>query len=82
MFIRRSPDNFIVQVAAENEGSWELEEKNPQYPVLQVNGANYTNVFEVKPDSTKPTDLKRLLYNKEAGFISAEYYDGRLLQLE
>jgi len=50
--------------------------------VLQVNGIDYNEVFEVKPDSTKPSDLKRLLYNKEVGFISASYYDGRSLELE
>lgn len=82
MFILRSPSSFTVQVAVESHGSWRLEAHNYTYPVLQVNGTTYNNVFEVEPDSTKPSDLKRLLYNKEAGFISIEYYDGRLLQLQ
>ncbi|WP_242920095.1 hypothetical protein [Pontibacter liquoris] len=78
-FITRRPENFTLQLAVENRGTWEVDENNPKYPTLQVNGVNYNNVFEVKLDSTKASDLKRLLYSKEKGFISVEYYDGKKL---
>ncbi|WP_347158937.1 hypothetical protein [Pontibacter chitinilyticus] len=79
--IVRKPESLEVKLAAEKNSSWEIDENNPKYPSLELNGTTYSQVFEVNLDSTKTGSLKRLLYSQTNGFIRAEYYDGRLLQL-
>ena len=81
-FLKR-PDKFEVTLLVENQGEYTIDESQPTYPSVEVNSTVYSNVFEViKTDSSKATNLKRLLFNKEFGFISVEYYDGRKLELK
>ncbi|MBD1395569.1 hypothetical protein H9Q13_00185 [Pontibacter sp. JH31] len=81
-FLKR-PDTFEVILLVENQGEYTIDETQPTYPSLDVNNTLYTNVFEVtNPDGSKATNMKRLLFNKEFGFISVEYYDGKKLELK
>lgn len=80
-YILRRPDSLTVKLAVEGSDTWTLATQSPAYSTLNVNGADYNNVYEITPDSTKPAGVKRLLYSKEKGFISISFYDGRMLQL-
>lgn len=79
-FFQKSHDKFDVVLLIDRVGDVTLDIMQPTFPTLEVNNTLYTNVFEiVKSDSTKATDLKRLLFNKDFGYISVEYYDGKKL---
>ncbi|MCC9137858.1 hypothetical protein ACFSKU_01810 [Pontibacter silvestris] len=80
-YILRRPDSLTVKLAVEGNDTWKIEETTPTYNTLNVNGQDYNNVYEINSDSTKDTGIKRLLYSKEKGFISIDFYDGRKLQL-
>ncbi|MDX5419734.1 MAG: hypothetical protein LPK09_11005 [Hymenobacteraceae bacterium] len=81
-FLKR-PDKFEVTLLVENKGEYTIDEDQPTYPTVEVNNTLYTNVFEViNTDATKATNMKRLLFNKEFGFLSVEYYDGKKLELK
>jgi hypothetical protein len=81
-YILKRPDNLQVVLVVEERGEFEINEAEPTHATLTINDVAYNNVFEiVKTDSTKTTNLKRLRFNKEFGFLSAEYYDGKKLQL-
>ncbi|MHC2990483.1 hypothetical protein OB13_02385 [Pontibacter sp. HJ8] len=81
-YILKKPDTLQVVIVVEERGEFEINEAQPTYATLTINNVAYSNVFEiVKTDSTKTTNLKRLRFNKQFGFLSAEYYDGKKLQL-
>lgn len=81
-FLKRS-DSFEVTLLVENKGEYTIDESQPTYPSVEVNNTLYSNVFEViNTDGSKATNMKRLLFNKEFGFISVEYYDGKKLELK
>ena len=79
-YILRRPNNLTVQLLVEGRGAYEINESTPTYPSLEVDGTVYNNVFEVKKDSTAATSVKRILFNKEVGFISVELYGGKKLR--
>jgi hypothetical protein len=79
-YILKRPETFEVVLIVENGGDHKINTAQPTYPTKDINNTLYSNVFEVvKTDSTKTTNLKRLLFNKEVGFLSVEYYNGKKL---
>jgi hypothetical protein len=80
-YILKRPDSLEVRVAVENRGDWVIDKDNPTYETLEVNGYDYLNVYEVKPDSVKANSVKKILFNKEFGFLLVDFYDGRQLRL-
>ncbi|WP_242928691.1 hypothetical protein [Pontibacter vulgaris] len=80
--ILKTPEDLTVNLVVEDRGTYKIDKANPTFATLDLNGFTYNNVFEVKADSTKATSLKRLLFNKEFGFLSLEMYDGRKLDLK
>lgn len=80
-YILKRPSKFEVVLMVEGRGEYKLDLSQPTYPTLDVNNTTYTDVFEiVKTDNAKETNLKRLLFNKEFGFLSVEYFDGKKLE--
>ncbi|MBB6610773.1 hypothetical protein H7F15_06965 [Pontibacter sp. Tf4] len=77
-FLKR-PDKLDVKVSVENRGEWSLDIDNPTYPTIELDGQTYTNVYEVTPDSTKPSSVKQILFNKAYGFLYIGFYDGKYL---
>lgn len=81
-YILKRPDKFEVVLIVEGRGEFKLANlEQPTYPSLEVNNKEYSDVFEVvKTDDSKETNVKRLLFNKEFGYLSVEYFDGRKLE--
>ncbi|WP_018478556.1 hypothetical protein [Pontibacter roseus] len=81
-FFLKRPNTFDMALLVEEVGEYEINETQPTYPTATVNNNLYSEVFEVvRTDSSKTTNLKRILFNKEFGFLSVEYYNGKKLQL-
>ncbi|WP_106219187.1 hypothetical protein [Pontibacter ummariensis] len=77
-------DTLLVRVGVGKLGAWEINKDKPTHQSLEVNGKTYASVFEVKPGnntaSPQPTDVKRILFNKEQGFLSIEFHNGKKLE--
>lgn len=80
-YILKRPDTLEVRLAVENRGDWAIDQNNPTYPSLEVNGYDYLDVYEVTPDSVKSNSVKKILFNKQFGFLLVDFYDGRQLRL-
>lgn len=78
--ILSKPGDLLVEVGVADHGVWEINEQEPAYESLEVNGRAYNNVHEVVTNSTSTGDVKRILYNKEFGFLSVEFNGGKTLQ--
>lgn len=80
--ILRQPDNLQVELSVADHGVWEINELQPTYESREINGRVYNNVYEVITNNTDNGGARRILYNKEFGFLSVEFNGGRLLQLK
>ncbi|RDV16214.1 hypothetical protein DXT99_05970 [Pontibacter diazotrophicus] len=79
--ILRQPDNLQVELSVADHGIWEINnEAPPTFESHEINGRAYNNVYEVITNSTDDGGVRRILYNKEFGFLSIEFNDGRVLQ--
>ncbi|WP_439882060.1 hypothetical protein ACSX1A_02640 [Pontibacter sp. MBLB2868] len=84
-YVIKRPNNLIVSLVLQGNGSFEIDENNPTYPTLPINGLNYKDVFEIKKDTsstTKVGDVKQILFNKENGYIKVVYFGGKSIQLQ
>ncbi|MCC9166814.1 hypothetical protein [Pontibacter harenae] len=79
--VTRSSDKLKVNVMLESRGMHEINVENPDFETLEVNGQNYSNVYEITADSTRTYSLKRLLFNKSHGVLYYELYDRREYKL-
>lgn len=79
--ILRKPDDLQVELGVADMGIWEVNDQEPPIESLQVNGKAYNNVYEVRTNSTQEDGVRRILYNKEFGFLRVEFNDGKFLQL-
>ncbi|GAB3532303.1 hypothetical protein GCM10027443_15890 [Pontibacter brevis] len=77
--ILRKPDDLQVELSVADMGVWEVNDEAPAYESLEVNGQLYDNVYEVITNSTDGGGVRRILYNKQYGFLSVEFNDGRFL---
>lgn len=81
-YFLKKENSFDVLLNVELTGDHEIDIAQPTYASYEVNEVTYSNVFEVvKTDSSKASNLKRLLFNQEHGFLSLELYDGKKLEL-
>ncbi|MEJ8757085.1 hypothetical protein WG947_08765 [Pontibacter sp. H259] len=80
-YILKRPDSLQVRVAVENRGDWLVDKDNPTYETLEVNGYLYYNVYEINPDSVRANSVKKILFNKDFGFLQVDFYDNRQLRL-
>jgi len=80
-YILRRPDSLSVRLSVESRGDWAIDKDNPTYPSYDVNGLQYFNVFEIKPDSLRPSSVKQILFNKQFGFLYVGFYDGKSLTI-
>jgi len=78
-YVLKRPDELTVKLIVEGRGAYEIDETKPTHASLPVNGKTYPDVFEIKKDSTANNTVKRILYNKQVGFISVEFYGGKKL---
>lgn len=81
-YMLKRPDEFSVKLSIENRGDWTLDPTSPTHQTYELDGINYTNVYEILPDSTKPTSVKQILFNKAYGYLYVEFYDGKFLKLD
>jgi len=79
--VSRLSDTLLVQVMLENRGIYTIDVDNPDFPVKEVNGKEYTDVYEINADSTRTYSLKHLLFNKTHGVLSYELYDRRTYKI-
>jgi hypothetical protein len=80
-YILKRPSKFEVVLLVEGRGEFKLDLAQPTYPSLEVNNTFYTDVYEiVKTDDSKETNVKRLLFNKEFGYLSVEFFNGKKLE--
>lgn len=75
------PDSLLVELSVANQGFWEINEGQPTFPTLPVNGREYINVYEVITNTTTADGVKRILYNQQYGFLLVEFNDARKLEL-
>lgn len=80
-YILKRPNDLEVRLAVDSRGDWAIDETKPTYQSLEVNGYPYLNVFEVKPDSVRTNSVKKILFNKDFGFLQVDFYDGKQLRL-
>ncbi|WP_162051860.1 hypothetical protein [Pontibacter pamirensis] len=79
--ILRQPDNLQVELSVADHGIWEINDEDPPtFESHEVNGTAYYNVYEVVTNNTENGGVKRILYNKEFGFLSLEFNSGRWLK--
>lgn len=81
-YILKKPNQLEVRVGVENRGDWAINTGNPTYSTHEVGGYLYNEVYEILPDSTKPSDVKRVLFNPTHGFLYVGYYNGKFLELK
>ena len=74
------PGDLQVSVGVADQGLWEIQEEDPDYETLEVNGETYNEVHEVVTDNTTAGTVKRILFNKEFGFLSLEFDGGKVLR--
>lgn len=80
-FLKRE-NSLDVSVAVDGRGEYKLNLAQPTYPSVEVNDALYTDVYEViNNDASKATNVKRILFNKQRGFLSVEFYNDKKLEL-
>jgi hypothetical protein len=75
-----TPNELVVAISVGENGLWELDKQNPSLDSVQVNGMTYHNVFEIKPDSSGTEGVKHILFNKDYGFLSVDFYNGKQLK--
>ncbi|MBC5994329.1 hypothetical protein [Pontibacter cellulosilyticus] len=84
-YILRKPNELQVKLLVENLGTYEIQEQNPTYPSITIDGVVYEDVFEQDVpgnDTDNKGKVKKIYFNKEHGFIRVEFYGGKLLQLK
>ncbi|GGG05291.1 hypothetical protein [Pontibacter amylolyticus] len=80
-FLKRE-NSLEVALAVDKRGEYKLNLTQPTYPSVEVNDVLYTDVYEViNNDASKVTNVKRILYNKQRGFLSVEFYNDKKLEL-
>lgn len=80
-FLKRE-NSLEVSVAVNGRGEYKLNPGQPTYPSVEVNDVLYTDVYEViNNDASKATNVKRILFTKERGFLSVEFYNDKKLEL-
>lgn len=80
-FLKRE-NSLEVALAVDKRGEYKLNLAQPTYPSVEVNGVLYNDVYEViNNDASKVTNVKRILYNKQRGFLSVEFYNDKKLEL-
>ncbi|NEM99235.1 hypothetical protein [Pontibacter burrus] len=80
-YILKRPTQLEVRVGVENRGDWPINVGNPTFANHEVGGYLYNEVYEVLQDSTKPSDVKRVLYNPTHGILYVGFYNGKFLEL-
>jgi hypothetical protein len=80
-YILKRPDSLQVKIAVDNVNAWTLDQNKPTYQTLEVGGNVYADVFEVKADSLKINSVKKVLFNKQYGFLQVEFYNKKRLTL-
>ena len=81
-FFLKRENSFDVSLAVDQRGEFKLNLAQPTYPSVEVNDVLYTDVYEVmNNDDSKDTNVKRVLYNKQHGFLSLEFYNNKKLEL-
>lgn len=74
---RRRPNDIQVSLVAVNRGELLIPDINtPQHAQLDINGFTYSNVYEVVNEAPAPDGLRRVLFNREYGFLQVEYAAG------
>ena len=84
-YILRKPNDLQVKILVENLGTYEIDEQNPTHPSITIDGEVYQDVFEENVpgnDTDNKGKVKKILFNKEHGFIRVEFYGGKFLQLQ
>lgn len=80
-FLKREK-GLEVSVAVDERGEYKLNLAQPTYPSVEVNDVLYNEVYEVvNSDASKVTNVKRILFNKQSGFLSVEFYNDKKLEL-
>lgn len=80
-FLKREK-GLEVSVAVNERGEYELNLAQPTYPSVEVNDVLYADVYEVtNNDASKATNVKRILFNKQHGFLSLEFHNDKKLEL-
>lgn len=78
-YVLRRPQAFQINLIVEGHSSFNVDANNPTFPTLELNGQTYQNVYEFKKDSTANGSLKRVLFNKNQGYLQLEFYGGKKL---
>jgi hypothetical protein len=79
-YILKQPNNLKIRLAIQGRGDWAIDPNSPTYTSKEVNGYNYDNVYEIKPDSIKVNSVKQILFNKEYGYLQVDFQDGKQLR--
>lgn len=73
----KKPNDLQVSLVAVNRGELQIPDLNtPQYAELEVNGFSYRDVFESVNNDSIPDGVRRILFNREYGFLQVEYFQG------
>ncbi|WP_244554627.1 hypothetical protein [Pontibacter indicus] len=81
-FFLKRENSLEVSLAVDQRGEYKLNLAQPAYPSVEVNGVLYNDVYEVsRSDASKVTNVKRILFNKQHGFLSLEFHNDKKLEL-
>ncbi|WP_230392041.1 hypothetical protein [Pontibacter sp. FD36] len=74
----RMPDSIRVSLVVAGRAELRIPDVNtPDHATLPVGGVTYQDVFDLtNPDSTA-TGVRRILFNREFGFLQVAYFNGR-----
>ena len=73
----KRPNDIQISLVTVNRGELRIPDINsPNAATLEVNGFTYNNVFELVNNDSIPDGVRRILFNREYGFLQVEYFEG------
>ncbi|GHA79077.1 hypothetical protein GCM10007389_36490 [Pontibacter akesuensis] len=75
--ILSKPDSLLIRIGVDKTGSWAIDPNGVTLPQMLINGKEYYDVYELTGTGTKPTDVKKLYFNKEYGFLEVHFVNDK-----
>lgn len=76
----KSPETVFINLVVAQRADLPIPDINtPQHAQLTLEGVTYQNVFDINSDDSDSNDVKRILFNREFGFLHVEFTNGRTL---
>ena len=78
VYIFKTPAKLDVSPAVENSEGKVLDLDNPTHETKEIGGMTYYDVYEIDLIQSKPYSAKKIMFNKDFGYLYIEFYDGKV----